>query len=362
MALRVTYGEPGKMNQLMQLMGYDWLSKQRHKRSLDYLQEQRRGQEEYQARGADIAGTAATKKYERDLDLQLNDFLMDAAKFNPIKSAVTKLQYLETQPGVDQAALAQMKQVIGNMAKNYAESTRAILSEPIAKIPNELLGNAVIEAGPEELGRLARAGVTRETEEARLGVSRERLKLEKRKEIRLGKEKPSELLETQNKEWITLIKDTVDFLESRGVEGSELDKEVRALFSTGKYADPLSPELQGKAYTYLMEIWMKLIKRKPLREGDELFLQKIRNTRGIVTPVEEGGYGGLPPRATPEEIAGMEAGFPEQVAMPAAEPVVSDEERGATLTRMILEEAAMANKEISPEEAERRARAALGIG
>ena len=367
----------------MQLMGYDWLSKQRHKRSLDYLQEQRRGMEEYQARGAEQLEAGRVAEHGRMTERSLQKFLMDIAKKPEIERLLSLSQYIETQPGVDPGQLGQLKQTIGNKAKEYAKATSALLSENIAGIDNELLGSAVIEAGVDEFGRIARAGVTARTAEEQRGLSREKFELEERKEVRKGKEK----IEGTQKEYYTHIKTmgnrAVDYLKG-------LKAEIGAL-SLGEQKQALLDKISGTGQMdkakklmagvisagNLLKVVTKINKligksrtgRLAPEEEDYIYSSFDIFQRQEETEREELSMGGelyreAPPQRprTEEEIAGLERRAMEEPLMPAAEPVVSDAERLATLIRMILEEAAMANKDISPEEAERRARAALGIG
>lgn len=380
MALRVTYGEPGKMNQLMQLMGYDWLSKQRHKRSLDYLQEQRRGMEEYQTRGAELTEAGRVAEHGRMTERSLQKFLQDIAKKPEIERLLSLSQYIETQPGVDPKQLRQLRQTIGFKAKEYARASSALLSENIAEIPNELLGNAVIEAGTEEFGRIARAGVTARTAEVRLGLSKEQLEFQKTREARLRKEKPGKEQEEYYKFVNDKVKAVTSYLKGLkevagaykgaiSIEETDIPEAEKAGLSGLLKGGILSRENLSRLLRDINHL-STIARTKTLTPDQQDFLDRAWD---IVRMQEEytrgeaiGGelYREAPPQLprTEEEIAGIEAGFPEQAAMPAAEPMVSDEERVATLTRMILEEAAMANKDISPEEAERRARAALGIG
>jgi hypothetical protein len=102
---------------------------------------------------------------------------------------------------------------------------------------------------------------------------------------------------------IDLVKDTVNFLESEGVKGSDLQKADRALFGSGKVPDPLSPENRGKAFTYLMEIWIKLNKGEALNKNEENFLINVRNTRAI-EPTEELGAG-MTPGTEPGAVGGL---------------------------------------------------------
>ncbi len=382
MALRVTYGEPGKMNQLMQLMGYDWLSKQRHKRSLDYLQKQREGMEEYQTRGAELLETGRVAEHGRLTERALQKFLQDIAKKPEIERLVSLSQYIETQPGIDPGQLEQLNQVIGNKTKEYARASSALLSENIAGIDNTLLANAIKEVGAEEYGRIARAGVTARTAEEQRKLSREKLALEERKEIRVGREK----VEGTQKEYYTHIKSmgnrAVDYLKGLKVEIGALSPEEQKqvlldkISGTGQLdkakklmAGVISAGNLAKVITKINKLIGKSrTGRLTPEEEDYIYSSFDIFKRQEEAEHEELAMGGelyreAPPQLprTPEEIAGLERRATEEPLMPAAEPMVSDEEKVATLTRMILEEAAMANKDISPEEAERRARAALGI-
>ena len=107
------------------------------------------------------------------------------------------------------------------------------------------------------------------------------------------KQKPQE---EQIKAWRAIVKDTIDFLEAEGVKGSDLSTEGRALFSSAKVLDPLRADLRGKAFTYLMEIQIKLAKGQLPSPGEEIFLTKVRNTAQIMKPPEAGG--GLPTPTT----------------------------------------------------------------
>lgn len=106
--------------------------------------------------------------------------------------------------------------------------------------------------------------------------------------------------EQYQKGMIDVVKDTVNFLEAEGVTASDLSKQDRILFGSGKVTDPLSPENRGKAFTYLMEIWTNLVKGKTLTSNEENFLINVRNTSAIqptagITPgAEPGAVGGLP--------------------------------------------------------------------
>lgn len=126
-----------------------------------------------------------------------------------------------------------------------------------------------------------------EAEQKRIGLKGEELELERQK----LKQKPAE---EQNKEMRDIVKDTVNFLEAEGVKGDALSAANRALFSSGKVTDPLSPENRGKAFTYLMEIWLNLAKGKTLTPGEENFLINVRNTRAIEPPTGEIGPGAAP--------------------------------------------------------------------
>jgi len=92
------------------------------------------------------------------------------------------------------------------------------------------------------------------------------------------KQKP---VEEQLTEQRKIVKDTIDFLEAEGVKGSSLGELDKALFGSGKVPDPLSPENRGKAFTYLIEIWLNLAKGKALTANEEKFLINIRNVRAI---------------------------------------------------------------------------------
>lgn len=134
---------------------------------------------------------------------------------------------------------------------------------------------------------LAIRGAEAMTDAERVSLKREELEIERQK----LKQKPAE---EQNKEMRAIVKDTINFLESEGVEGKDINESIRDLFGSGKVLDPLSPENRGKAFTYLMEIWINLAKGKTLTANEEKFLINVRNTRAIKTPIEEGGMGGLP--------------------------------------------------------------------
>lgn len=109
------------------------------------------------------------------------------------------------------------------------------------------------------------------------------------REARLLQDMTKEDAEKQRTRWIDMVKDTVNFLETEGVQGESIGSDIRALFSSGKVTDPLSSANRGKAFTYLAEIWTKLIQRKKLTPGDIKFLINIRNVKqieeqGVVSP------------------------------------------------------------------------------
>jgi hypothetical protein len=121
---------------------------------------------------------------------------------------------------------------------------------------------------------LAIRGAEAMTDAERVRLKREELELERQK----LKQKP---VEEQNKEMRAIVKDTINFLEAEGVKGEDVNAQMRALFGSGKVPDPLSPENRGKAFTYLMEIWLNLAKGKTLTANEEKFLINVRNTRAI---------------------------------------------------------------------------------
>lgn len=127
----------------------------------------------------------------------------------------------------------------------------------------------------------ARAKMVRETERAKLGVRGFEAVTARGREGRLFQDMTDESAEKQRTRWIDMVKDTVNFLETEGVKGDSVGADIRALFSSGKVTDPLSSENRGKAFTYLAEIWTKLIQRKKLAPGDIKFLINVRNARQI---------------------------------------------------------------------------------
>ena len=100
---------------------------------------------------------------------------------------------------------------------------------------------------------------------------------------------------------IAIVKDTINFLETEGVKGEDINETLRSLMGSGKIPDPLSPENRGKAFTYLMEIQIKLAKGKTLTANEEKFLINVRNTRAIQP---EAGVAALPEAPTAPGIAG----------------------------------------------------------
>jgi hypothetical protein len=135
------------------------------------------------------------------------------------------------------------------------------------------------------------------------------------REARLLLGMTDESAEKQRTRWIDFVKDTVNFLETEGVKGDSIGSDIRSLFSSGKVTDPLSSANRGKAFTYLAEIWTKLIQRKKLTPGDIKFLLNVRDVRSIETPVEEGGFGGVPePALGGESQAQITTGMIEQIA------------------------------------------------
>jgi len=169
------------------------------------------------------------------------------------------------------------------------------------------------------------------TEAERARLKGEELELEREK----LKQKPAE---EQNKEMRAIVKDTINFLEAEGVKGDELSAKNRALFSTGKVTDPLSPENRGKAFTYLMEIWINLAKGKTLTPGEENFLINVRNTRAIEPPTGE-ITPGVVPGAAPGEVGGLPS--PRTGLTPGQEATAQgmiDQRMLEMMTQMYMEE------------------------
>ncbi len=161
----------------------------------------------------------------------------------------------------------------------------------------------------------ARAKMVREIEEAKLGVRGYEADTARIREARLFQDMTKEDVEKQRTRWIDMVKDTVNFLETEGVKGESIGADIRSLFSSGKVTDPLSSANRGKAFTYLAEIWTKLIQRKKLTPGDIKFLINVRNARSIEAPIAEGGFGGVPePGLGGESQAQVQQGMIEQIA------------------------------------------------
>ena len=154
----------------------------------------------------------------------------------------------------------------------------------------------------EQIEKVAVPGLIMRGAEAMTDVERARLKGE---ELELERQKLKQKpIEDQLTEMRKIVMDTINFLETEGVDkGVKINEAMRALFGSGKIPDPLTPENRGKAFTYLTEIFLNLAKGKTLTANEEKFLINVRNTRaiepeagvglGMAEVPEEPGLGGL---------------------------------------------------------------------
>jgi len=227
----------------------------------------------------------------------------DQLSRDPVMQRHRALVFKAQQEGKDVASLVEaMRKDALNLAKaSYTTATgkpwtketsqaATLLAEPA--LVNMVGQAATTTRVKEQITRVAEPGLILRAGEAltdveRVKIQRDRLTLDQQK----LKQKP---VEEQLTEMRTIVKDTINFLEAEGVKGDALSADSRALFSSGKVTDPLSPENRGKAFTYLMEIWLNLAKGKTLTSNEERFLIQVRNTRAIEPTAEVGvGVGGL---------------------------------------------------------------------
>lgn len=228
---------------------------------------------------------------------------------DPVMQRHRALVFKARSEGKDVASLVEaMKKDALNLAKvSFTTSTQKPWTEETAQAATMLTETAMIDmVGQAAMGErqekqikevavpgLIMRGAEAGLEAERIGVQKDRLKLDWQK----LKQKPAE---DQNKEMIAIVKDTINFLEAEGVTGEDVNAQMRSLFASGKVTDPLSPENRGKAFTYLMEIQIKLAKGKTLTANEEKFLINVRNTRAIQPEAAVAGLPEVP--GAPEEI------------------------------------------------------------
>lgn len=208
---------------------------------------------------------------------------------DPVMQRHRALVFKAQQEGKDPASLIEaMKKDALNIAKvSYETATGKPWTQETAQAATLLAEPAIVDM-------VGQAATTTRLKERISKVDIPGQVLRGREVAVKEKEQEGKTGEQYQKGMIDLVKDTVNFLESEGVKGEEMNEQLRSLFSSGKIADPLSPENRGKAFTYLMEIWTNLVKGKSLTTGEERFLINIRNTRAIETPPGGAGTEGLP--------------------------------------------------------------------
>ena len=258
-------------------------------------------------------GQLETQRHENMMTRMQAAFTNQLSR-DPVMQRHRALIFKAKEAGKDVGSLVEnMKKDALNQAKvAYTTSTQKPWTEETAQAATMLTERSLVTLiGQAAMGERQKEQIEKIGEPA-LGLRKQELEeKEKGRELREDelelerkklKQKPAE---EQNKEMRAIVKDTVNFLETEGVKGDALSADSRALFSSGKVTDPLSPENRGKAFTYLMEIWLNLAKGKALTPGEEKFLINIRNVRAIETPIEEGGIGGLPSPALGGESEGQ---------------------------------------------------------
>lgn len=234
-------------------------------------------------------GQLETQQHENMMTRMKEAFSNQLAR-DPVMQRHRALVFKAQQEGKDVASLVDaMKKDALNISKvAYTTETQKPWTKETAQSATlltesaltDLIGQAAMgerqarEIREVSIPSLGLRGREAELEQQRITQKGEELELERQK----LKQKPAE---EQNEEMRTIVKDTINFLESEGVKGDELSAANRALFSSGKITDPLSPENRGKAFTYLMEIWLNLAKGKTLNANEEKFLINVRNTRAI---------------------------------------------------------------------------------
>lgn len=257
-------------------------------------------------------GQLETQRHENMMTRMKAEFT-DQLSRDPVMQRHRALVFKARQEGKDVASLIEaMRKDALNLTKvSFATSTQKPWTEETAQAATMLTESAMTEMiGQAAMGERQVRDITAvqipglKLRAGELGAEKERIRL-KEDELKLEwqklKQKPAE---EQNKEMRAIVKDTINFLEAEGVKGADVNEQMRALFGSGKVPDPLSPENRGKAFTYLMEIWIKLAKGKALTANEEKFLINVRNTRAIQPTA---GIAGLPevPEApgVPEELA-----------------------------------------------------------
>ncbi|MCK4384671.1 MAG: hypothetical protein KAW52_00265 [candidate division Zixibacteria bacterium] len=246
-------------------------------------------------------GELETQRHE-NMMTRMEAAFTDQLSRDPVMQRHRALVFKAQKEGKDVASLVEaMKKDAMKLAKvsfdtldkPWTEETAQAATLLTEKSMVDMVGQAATSARQEkQIKEVAVPGLIMRGAEAgleaeRIGVQKDRLKLDWQK----LKQKPAE---EQNKEMRAIVKDTINFLEAEGVKGKDINEQIKNLFGSGKIPDPLSPENRGKAFTYLMEIWINLAKGKTLTSSEEKFLIQVRNTRAIETPIEEGGIGGLP--------------------------------------------------------------------
>lgn len=186
------------------------------------------------------------------------------------------------------------QQTFVDLARSLREGTTP--ADETIRSAAELFGPDTVREYMKQYGKEAGERADRVLREREITVEEKTLPIRgleaktQAEKLAFEKEKlPAEQYEAQVEDWLKMVEDIEDHLRQEGVEKEEVDKAEAALFGSGKVPDPLTPELRGKAYTYLGEIRTKLIQRKRLTPGEIRFLQTVRNSWQIKRPEELGG-------------------------------------------------------------------------
>lgn len=295
-------------------------------------------------------GQLETQRHENMMARMKADFTNQLAQ-DPVMQRHRALVFKAQQEGKDAGPLVDaMKKDALNLAKvSFTTSTQKPWTEETAKAATlltesamtDIIGQAAMgERQARDIGLVKIPGLKLRAgelaaEEKRIGLKGEELGLEQQK----LKQKPAE---EQNKEMRAIVKDTINFLEAEGVKGEDLSKDAKILFGSGKITDPLSPENRGKAFTYLMEIWINLAKGKILTANEEKFLINVRNTRAIEPEIDEFGVAGLGEEPAPgvggliSPKTGLTAG--QEVGVTGAGENVINQRLLEMATKMYMEE------------------------
>lgn len=222
---------------------------------------------------------------------QIQETLMNNLARDPAVERITGLIFKKRVKGeeVPQTMLDDLKRVVKERSMlAFYTHTGTVVPPDEEYLFDNISESAVVNFAGQG-ATTARTKMVAEEQRLATGVRGYEAVTARGREARLLQDMTKEDAEKQRTRWIDMVKDTVNFLETEGVQGESIGSDIRALFSSGKVTDPLSSANRGKAFTYLAEIWTKLIQRKKLTPGDIKFLINIRNAKqieeqGVVSP------------------------------------------------------------------------------